>query len=158
MLEFLQTYSASEVLIFLVMFAAAFKGAVTFWDWLVEKLRKWFGKENKNITIRSEIREGMDNINKEIHRLVDIQEKMTSQLSIIEEKVKLLTSADKADIKAWITEKHHYFCYEQKWIDDYNLDCMEKRYHYYTLEGGNSFIADLMKEIRKLPKTPPQVK
>ena len=32
------------------------------------------------------------------------------------------------DIKSWITEKHHYYCYSQEWIDDYSLDCIERRY------------------------------
>ena len=85
-------------------------------------------------------------------RLLDSQASIINKIDTIENKVQLLTEADQYDIKAWITEKHHYFCYEKKWIDDYNLDCIEKRYHYYTLEGGNSFIADLMEEIRTLPR------
>jgi hypothetical protein len=36
--------------------------------------------------------------------------------------------SDKDSIKAFITKEHHYFCYEKGWIDDYNLDCLEKRF------------------------------
>ena len=39
----------------------------------------------------------------------------------------------------------------QEWIDDYSLDCIERRYKHYIDEGGNSFIGQLMIEIRKLP-------
>ena len=69
------------------------------------------------------------------------------------ENIKIIVCCHKDDIKAWITEKHHYFCYKVGHIDDYNLDCIEKRYSHYRHEGGNSFVDDLMKEIRALPKT-----
>ena len=39
-----------------------------------------------------------------------------------------------------------------KCIDDFSLDCIEKRFAHYQDEGGNSFIAALMAEIRALPK------
>ena len=68
------------------------------------------------------------------------------------DKVNLLIASDRDDIKSWITEKHHYYCYSQEWIDDYSLDCIEKRFAHYQDEGGNSFIAALMAEIRALPK------
>jgi hypothetical protein len=64
--------------------------------------------------------------------------------------------SDKDDIKAFITDKHHYFCYERKWIDDYSMDCIERRYSHYKDEGGNSFIATLMDELKALPKQSPQ--
>ena len=58
----------------------------------------------------------------------------------------------KDDIKSWLVEKHHYFCYEKGYIDDYSLDCMERRYRHYADEGGNSYAATLMAEVRALPK------
>ena len=47
MLDFLKAYSFSEILIFLIMFAIAFKSVITFWDWFTDKMRKWFGKQNR---------------------------------------------------------------------------------------------------------------
>ena len=70
----------------------------------------------------------------------------------IEKSIDLLLASDKDDIKAWITQQHHYFCYQLGYIDDYNLDCIEKRYGHYKDEGGNSFVHGLMEEIRALPK------
>jgi hypothetical protein len=43
---------------------------------------------------------------------------------------------------------------QKGYIDDYCLDCLEKKYKHYVKEGGNSFIESLMKEIRNLPRTP----
>lgn len=155
MAEFLQSYSLSEILIFLVMFAVAFKGVVSFFDWGIERLRKVFNKEQQKEDIHNSLREAIDNTNNQIKDLANNQNEMIKELKDIKLNIELLTEADQADIKAWITEKHHHFCYERKWIDDYNLDCIEKRYHYYELEGGNSFVADLMEEIRALPKVDP---
>ena len=56
----------------------------------------------------------------------------------------MLIESDKDDIKAYITREHHFFCYEQGWIDDFSLDCLEKRYAHYKIEGGNTFIDGFM--------------
>ena len=79
---------------------------------------------------------------------------MDARIDKLEKKINILIDSDKDDIKAYIVDKHHHFCYDQRWIDDYSLDCLEKRYSHYTIEGGNSFIADLMSELRALPKKP----
>lgn len=155
MLEFLKTYSITDILIFLVMFALAFKGVITFWDWGVERLRKIFNKEYEEKNSKTAIQKLINNNTEQMEELIGRQDTIIEEIKNIKSDIKLLTDADQADIKAWITEKHHFFCYEKKYIDDYNLDCIEKRYHYYTLEGGNNFITDLMKEIRQLPKQPP---
>ena len=47
---------------------------------------------------------------------------------------------DKEDIKAFITLQHHKFVYEQEWIDDYSMECLEKRFAIYEREHGNSFV------------------
>lgn len=82
----------------------------------------------------------------------NIQAQTIDEIQHLKENITNLTASDKDDIKAWITEKHHHFCYEIKYIDDYSLDCIEKRYAHYVDEGGNSFIRTLMEEIRNLPK------
>ena len=94
--------------------------------------------------------------------IADLQEDLAAEqkhiceyLTIIANKVDLLIDSDKNDIKTWITEKHHYFCYEKKWIDDYSLEGIERRYKNYRDEQGNSYIGKLMQDLRALPNTPP---
>ena len=70
-------------------------------------------------------------------------------------KIDMLIQSDKDDIKSFITREHHYFCYRVGWIDDFSLDCIEKRYKHYTDEGGNTFIGGFMEELRALPKSDP---
>lgn len=62
-----------------------------------------------------------------------------------------LIQSDKDDIRADIVKQHHYFI-TKGYIDDFSMDAIEKRYDHYKAEGGNSYISDLMHDLRKLPK------
>ena len=148
MAELITNYSWSEIILFVIAFAAAIKGVVTFWDWGKDRLRKVYDKEDKIEEIKSLIVENT----KQINEFSNIQAQTIDEIQHLKENITNLTASDKDDIKAWITEKHHHFCYEIKYIDDYSLDCIEKRYAHYVDEGGNSFISALMEEIRNLPK------
>ena len=77
-------------------------------------------------------------------------------LQDLSKKINMLVESDKDDIKAYITKEHHKFCYDKGWVDDFSLDCLEKRFKHYADEGGNSFIGGFMQELRALPKRPPQ--
>ena len=148
MAELITNYSWSEIILFVIAFAAAIKGVVTFWDWGKDRLRKVYDKEDKIEEIKSLIVENT----KQMNEFSDIQAQTINEIQHLKENITNLTASDKDDIKAWITEKHHHFCYDIKYIDDYSLDCIEKRYAHYVDEGGNSFISTLMEEIRNLPK------
>lgn len=82
-------------------------------------------------------------------------ENISCDIQTVKQSVELLIESDKNDIKAWITEKHHYFI-RQGWIDDYSLDCIERRFKCYQREGGNSYVEELVNEIRKLQHFPPE--
>ena len=148
MAELITNYSWSEIILFVIAFAAAIKGVVTFWDWGKDRLRKVYYKEDKIEEIKSLIVENT----KQMNEFSNIQAQTIDEIQHLKENITNLTASDKDDIKAWITEKHHHFCYDIKYIDDYSLDCIEKRYAHYVDEGGNSFISTLMEEIRNLPK------
>lgn len=149
MLELLATYSLTEIVIFLVTLALAIKGLITFWDWAVERLRKVFNKETEQEIKQKQTEERLFKGDKKMQKLED-------SLNDISKKLDILMSSDKDDIKSFIVREHHYFCYQKKWIDDYSLDCLERRFEHYKEEKGNSFAEDLMKELRALPKQPPQ--
>ena len=144
MIQLLTTYSLGEILSLIVILALAIKGVVSFWDWAYERLKKIFKKENQQETDREKI-----------DKLIQQQAELNEKIKTLTTKINILIDSDKDDIKSFITDKHHYFVYEKKWIDDHSLDCIEKRYKHYTDEGGNSFIATLMSELRALPKQLP---
>lgn len=144
MAQLLNNYSLYEILIFLITLALGIKGFFTFWDWAVERLRKIFHKENEQDAEKNKIQKLSEN---QIQLIEDVKK--------LAQKIDMLIESDKADIKAYITEKHHFFVYDKKWIDDHSLDSLEKRFKRYEEEGGNSFVGGLMSEIRQLPKVPP---
>lgn len=140
--ELLQTYSIEQILIFIIILAVAIKGFFDFWDWIKNRFDKVV--ENK---------EKKDIVREQIDKLFEIQVVQNKAIDELTQSVELLLKSDKDEIKAWITDRHHYFCYEMKSIDDYSLDCIERRYAHYQEEGGNSFVADLMEDIRGLEVT-----
>jgi len=145
MLELLKHYSLTEIAFFIVLLAAAIKGAVTWFDWAKDRAGQKFESKQETSKVREELR-------KDIGDLKQSMNDIKNSVNGITKTVDLLMDSDKDDIKAYITREHHYFCYKVGYIDDYNLDCIERRYSHYKNEGGNSFIADLMSEIRALPK------
>ena len=139
--ELLQQYSVSDILIFIIILALAIKELSNYIDWAKGKRKQCFTEE---VDKRNKLEQFED--------LVKRQNQTDNDIKEIKQSLQMLIQSDRDDIKAWITEKHHYFCYERKCIDDYSLDCIEKRYAHYTREGGNSFVEDLMLDLRELKK------
>lgn len=172
--ELLTKYTITEIILFIFALATAIKGFFMLWDWFYDRIKKHFAKEtdkqnyNDNISKQlasisaqiKNIRDGHKEDKKEILEQINYintqhsldRQELMKKIDTTQNTISVLLASDKDDIKSWITEKHHYFCYEKKVIDDYSLDCIEKRFKHYLDEGGNSYVATLMQEIRSLPK------
>lgn len=150
--QLLARYSVTEIIIFLVLVGCAIKEVVTFIDWAHKRLKQRFAREDEHEEIKQELEKVADHLDKIEKHFTTMLEENRVQAREMQKSIDLLIASDKDDIKAWITREHHFFCYEAKKIDDYSLDCIEKRFAHYKDEGGNSYIADLMGEIRALPK------
>lgn len=140
MKELFSKYSVDEVVMFIIMLALAIKGLISFIDWAHDRLKQYFNKETK-----------VNSVEEQLKQIIENQQALSDKVDGISAQVEILFNSDRDDIKAWITEKHHYFCYKLGYIDDFNLNCIEKRYEHYKEESGNSFVADLMADIRRLP-------
>jgi len=143
MLELLNNYSVMEIITFIILLSIAVKGIVDFIDWIKGKLKALYTKEKSE--------------EDEIQRITNLEtsiEKINKSVDELTDKINLLVESDKDAIKAYITKEHHYYCYERRWVDDYSLDCLEKRFAHYIEEKGNSFVENLMDEIRALPREP----
>ncbi len=156
MIELLQRYSLSEILIFTIFLVLALKSFITFLDWVYERIKKIFNYEHTKLNSKEELKQELQKQNQTIAILKNNQQTTDRILQNLSEKIDMLIDSDKDDIKSYITREHHYFCYQVGWIDDFSLDCLERRYQHYEDEGGNSFIAGFMNELRALPKQPPQ--
>lgn len=147
----LTQFSIEQIILFIVALAAAIKAVATFWDWAIDKLRKVFNKENKEEQDKKDISKRITESEQKINELSNSYKNTEQQIQELNDLIQMLIQSDKDDIKSWITEQHHKFCYSKsRTIDAYSLDCIEKRYLHYKDEGGNSFIKDLMDDLRKL--------
>ena len=148
MLEhFFETYSLTQIIIFIILSALAVKEFINLIDWFLNRGEKYFKNKNKEEDKFAKYEE-------EIKALKENQEKMSESINKLSANVELLIDSDKDDIKSFITKEYHYFVEQKGWIDKFSFDCIEKRFNHYRDEGGNSFIEDLMSELRKLPKQP----
>lgn len=143
--ELLQNYSLEQIVMFIVLLALAIKGVVDFFDWGKKRITATTSKSQEKIA-------EVTNMKQNIDKLFEMQIEQTKAIDKLTHSVDILLQSDKDDIKSWITAQHHYFCYEIKHIDDYSLDCIERRYAHYIDEGGNSFIGNLMTDLRSLKK------
>lgn len=174
MIDLISHYALTDIVTFVVLLSLAIKGAVEFWDWAWKRIKgtvkkseevQDFKKEfleklseteegiremfNKEAETRNQERDLRDKQIREIHKT---QEEDREKINHLYQSVGILIDSDKDDIKAWITEKHHYFVNVLGEIDNYSLDCIEKRFQHYKDENGNSFIEDLVEDLRALPK------
>ena len=156
MLELLQHYSISEIFLFIILLALAFKSVVSFFEWFGERIKKAFNIKFGKISEKEKINKRIENGENFMTQLREHQKHNDEALQDLSKKIDMLVESDRDDIKAYITKEHHKFCYDRGWIDDFSLDCLEKRFKHYADEGGNSFICGFMQELRALPKRPPQ--
>lgn len=143
--ELLKNYSLSDIILFIIFLAAAIKGVVSFCDWASKRLKQKYESDFEEETEQDTVLSRLNKHDEQFKIILDALNKNNEMISN-------LIDSDKDDIKAWITERHHYFCYEKKMIDDYSLDGLERRFKHYRQEGGNSYVETLMDEIRALPK------
>ena len=145
MLELLQNYTIAEIVSFIVILALAIKALISFLDWAKDRLFKFFKKEEKG-----------KSLDDTLSKIIESQEQLSKEMKKINSTIEILIHSDKDDIKSFIVKEHHHFCYNQGWIDDYSMDVIEKRFKHYQDEGGNSYIEELMKDLRQLEHRPPQ--
>lgn len=150
----LENYSIGEIVMFIVILAISIKSVVTFFDWCTNRLRKIFKQETDEEKVISEINEKLENDNRRINELVQNQSEILSMITKISGRIDILVESDKDDIKSFIVKEHHRFCYDEGWIDDYSMDAIEKRFKHYQDEGGNSYVEELMKDLRVLKHEP----
>ena len=146
MKELLANYNIQDILVFVVMLAIAFKSVITFWDWLIDWVNRKF---NKSYGKKAEAEQLQNTVN----QISEVTAKQQEQIDELYKSLQYLIDSDKDNIKSWIVEKHHHYCYEVGSVDYYILESIERRYEHYKKEGGNSYIDTLMEELRALPKT-----
>lgn len=156
MIELLQHYSLSDILIFTILLALSIKSLISFFDWGYDYIKKIFNIKYSKMNQKQALERRLQQEKQAIDELRQNQQATDKILKDLSAKINILISSDRDAIKSYITDKHHYYCYKIGYIDDFSLDCIEKRFKHYSDEGGNSFIENFMKELRALPIQSPK--
>lgn len=111
--------------------------------------------------LSSDLKEMKSMLNESRNEISDLKNKISTyeennsnivnQIDNINKNVDMLMDSDKESIRAFLLNEYH------KWehlgyIDVYSLAICEDKYKKYELEKGNTFVKDIMNELRQLEK------
>lgn len=141
MQQLLNSYSPSQIIAFTIILIFAIKELVSFCDWANSRVRQQINKQDKPI----EIEKITEQHSKELKEIQD-------EFKSLKEILQILIQSDQDMIRLTIKKEHHFYVYQKGVIDAYSLDCIERLYERYVSEGGNTYVKELMKDLRELPK------
>lgn len=124
-------------------------------DYVDTKKQALLASERQRVEEESNLRKRLETQQEAMKELRENQLLLTKGLDKISSQIDLLISSDMADIKSYITARYNEFT-KLGYIDIHSLQACEKRFEYYKLQGGNSFVEQLMNQLEALPHTPPQ--
>lgn len=173
-------YSVVDIVTVLVLLGIAIKCIGDLYDYIANKLRNYFRKEQAEEIQQDELfskldsmntkldclgnkiseveermaqnEESMTSLKEKIHNLDDNVTTLNEQVKKTDEVLKLVQKRLQGQVRDKLIELHHRYVYEYGMIDDAGLDSMERTYVQYKAAGGNSFIETLMEEVRDLPR------
>lgn len=141
MKDFLTAFTPTEFFIYTILLVLAIKQAVTFFDWANKRVRQKIQKEDKPFELACVTKEHGEQLSKIEDQIVNLGHILN-----------VLIQSDQDMIRLTIKKEHHYYVYQKGSIDSYSLDCIERLYARYSQEGGNTYVKDLMEQLRALPK------
>ena len=161
-MNLLTSFTITQIITFIITFALAVKGGWDLVDYFRGKYNKKFNSDYSKKKKEEELEKHYLDCKKQHDETMIQYDNLNNKLDNIAEsvndlskRVDTLTESDMHDIKQSIVKDYHYFTEKQGWIDDFSLNVIELRFADYKEEGGNSFVENLVKELRALPKHPP---
>ena len=162
----LSQLSIEGIIIVIVLFAVAVKFLGELFEYLYNKLKKYFdikdAKEEQHAEIMNKLnsleersvrqeersnhrQEQVDKMSKQLdeqdRKSADLKktlENQTKEISSLKSQIGTLTERTQDSTRAYLIDKHHHFCYQIHGIDDMSLQDMERRFMYYKAAGGEN--------------------
>lgn len=145
-------YSVGELIILVILIAFILKTLNELGSYFYKKAKNYFGIQNDKEKWQTGVIDSLQNIKEDMQTLREQNELTHSRQKEMETSIALIQERLQENTRSYLIDAHHKFCYEIHAIDELNLQAMERRYLYYKTAGGNSFIDNLMDEVRMLPK------
>lgn len=163
MKDLIESFTPTQIIIFIILGSLAIKGVWDMIDFFKNKYKEKFNKDVQKLTFEEEVKKNYLECKEQHEETLELYDKidhkldkLATSMENLSQRVDRLTVSDRNDIRQYIVREYHFFVENQKWIDDYSLDCILQRFEDYREEGGNSYIHTLVEEIKKLPKRPPK--
>lgn len=153
MQQLIENFSPTTILLCCIGIFLTVKSIIEYKHWIDNENEKWFQDRKTEEDKEETIMELIHSHNKEIIELNESMQDIKTSIKELTENLLLLTDSDKDSIKAYITNEFHEYVEHKGWIDDFTMDCIERRFSHYKEEGGNSFIADMVEQLRELPRS-----
>jgi len=145
-------HSLEELIVLIVLILLAVQGIWKAIGFFVEKYNIATGKKVDSIQWKENLAESLTNLDSKIDLLSEQNEKTHEKQEQLEDTVTLLQERMQENTRSYLIDAHHKFCYQIKKIDDLNLQSLERRYLYYKSSGGDTFVDNLMEDVRELPR------
>jgi septal ring factor EnvC (AmiA/AmiB activator) len=150
--DLLAQYSFESLLLTVLGLAVGIKYCAELIDWFYTKVKKFFNSQSEKQTDAEKTLDKLNTIADSLETVDGKLDNLNNKVQKLERDSEITTDRLQEQARSFIIDKHHYFCYEVEAIDDINLQSLERQYLYYVKAGGDSFIENLMAEVRALPK------
>lgn len=134
----LNTFDLKTIILVLFLTAIGIKELIELYHYFHNKI---YGKYEKQ-----------DNQNDTIANLTTTLDSVLQQTKDIDKKINMLQNSDKVAIKSWIVTLYHKYKENPKELGAMQMDLLERRYQHYKEQGGNSYIDEIMDELRAIYK------
>ena len=150
--QLLSQYSIETLIILIALLGFSIKAMSELWEWFYNKFKEHFSFRTQRDQDHQQLIEEIKELSSDIKATKAEVHQLENNMSQFSDQMKITTERLQENARNYIIDKHHYFCYQVKTIDDLSLQSLERRFLYYKAAGGNSFIDGLMEEIRELPR------
>ena len=148
----LTQHSVEELILLIIIILFCLKALNELGSYFYNRFKQHFGIKNEKDAWEKNLLNKIENIFKEIEILKEQNLETHKHQKEIDATIALVQERLQENTRSYLIDAHHKFCYDVRAIDDLNLQAMERRYLYYKTAGGNSFVDNLMDEVRALPK------
>lgn len=150
--QLLSQYSIETLVILVALLGFSVKAMSELWEWFYNKFKEHFSFRTQRDQDHQQLIEQIKELSNGIKTTQEEVQILENNMTQFSDQMKITTERLQENSRNYIIDKHHYFCYQVKAIDDLSLQSLERRFLYYKAAGGNSFIDGLMEEIRELPR------
>lgn len=150
--QLLSQYSIETLVILVGLLGFSIKAMSELWEWFYNKFKEHFSFRTQRDQDHQQLIEQIKELSNGIKATQEEIQILKNNMVQFSDQMKITTERLQESTRNYIIDKHHYFCYQIKAIDDLSLQSLERRFLYYKAAGGNSFIDGLMEEIRELPR------